>query len=145
MFFLIFIKSLKIIRINSFQTYYSNSVANIPDTTIANLNSIVQGFSSTDCMQLRISSTNTISILGLLTGFSSDQVCFFKLFFQVFSMIKNGNIFIIATRLDYCHNIKHGLNRRNKNCFNGKFSMWFNLNSTKCNFEHWFYVISKHK
>ena len=48
---------------------------NIPDTTISNLNAIVQGFVPTDCLQLRISSTNTISTLGLLTGFSSDQVC----------------------------------------------------------------------
>jgi hypothetical protein len=61
-----------------YQSYYGNNIGNIPDAIIGNLNSIVQGFVATDCLQLRITSTNTISNLGLLKGFSSNQVLFYN-------------------------------------------------------------------
>ena len=56
------------------KTYYNSTVANIPDDTIASLNSIIMGFASTDLQQLKITSSNTVSTLGLLSSWSSEQV-----------------------------------------------------------------------
>ena len=56
------------------KTYYSNNIANIPDDTISNLNSIVMGFAASDLQQLKITSSNTVSTLGLLSSWTSAQV-----------------------------------------------------------------------
>ena len=74
------------------KTYYNNTVANIPDDTIASLNSIIMGYASTDLQQLRITSSNTVSTLGLLSSWSSEQV--FILYFDSFFTDKCLCIFL---------------------------------------------------
>ena len=68
---------------------YSNNITSIPDADIASLNSILLGFSASELAQLVFTTTDGISALGTLTGWSADQVKILTYFCLQF----NVNIF----------------------------------------------------
>jgi len=60
--------------VSSVTSYYTGGYNSIPDTDIANLNSICVGFSTTQLASLVFTTTTSISALGALTTWSTAQL-----------------------------------------------------------------------
>lgn len=77
------------------KTIYSGGVGTMSDSDISSLNSILLGYSSAELAQLVFTSLSSISALGALTGWTTDQVKWKKIILSSTKNIQPLNFFVV--------------------------------------------------